>query len=85
MATEKRYDERHEFVFDVVQSAVALPQPRPRVRLRIFAFSSLEQAWSDRATLKINAPSLVEEVSEAAAGSILSPRSNNRLWSMLST
>lgn len=31
------------------------------------AFSALEQVWSDRASLKTNAPDVVEEVSEAAA------------------
>ncbi len=31
------------------------------------AFSSLDQVWTDRATLKTSAPEVVEEVSEAAA------------------
>ena len=31
------------------------------------AFASVEQVWSDRATLQTNAPAVVEEVSEAAA------------------
>jgi hypothetical protein len=31
------------------------------------AFSSLEQVWTNRATLKTSAPAVVEEVSDAAA------------------